>query len=188
LAQLQGYVREKIIPYITEELEVEEFRILPWPSPNYKDLFADIKFKKAQCPIRRSKWGLSLDQYIDKEDIIKYCKCFFLTPSVERTEKFIGGMRHNPTINLSEFEEKCLRRSHIFKQICHGINEKHFPDALHLWTAEENGLDVFLTTDKKFKNVMARQRVDLKCIVMFPSELINVINGGAALGNPRADA
>jgi hypothetical protein len=167
--------RKKLLPYITEELESEEFRALKFPSPNYDDLFKEIQFKKAQCPIVRSKWGLSAKQYTDKNDIIAYCKCFFLTPSKERTEKFIAGMKENPRFSLSEFEERCLRNSDVFRKICRGISENHYPDALHLWTAEKNGLDVFLTMDKKFINVMARQKIGLHCRVMLPSDVLRAL-------------
>ena len=167
--------RKKLLPYITEELESEEFRALKFPSPNHDDLFEGIQFKKAQCPIVRSKWGLSAKQYTDKNDVIAYCKCFFLTPSKERTEKFIAGMKENPRFSLSEFEERCLRNSDVFRNICRGISENHYPDALHLWTAEENGLDVFLTMDKKFKNVMARQKIGLHCRVMLPSDVLRAL-------------
>jgi predicted nucleic acid-binding protein len=80
-------------------------------------------------------------------------------------------MKSNP-LGLSTFEEKCLRRAHVFKAICQGIDRAHYPDALHLWTAEENNLDVFLTTDRRFRNVIDRQNIELHCHIMFPNELI----------------
>ena len=163
----------KITPYTTEELEGERFRALKFPPPNYDDLFKGIEFRMAKCPMVRSKWGISMEQYIAKEDVKNYCKLFFLTSSPERTQKFITGMRNNSRKSLSDFEEKCLKRAHIFKKICFGINETHYPDALHLWTAEENRLDVFLSNDKKFRNVIDRQRVDLNCKMLFPSELVS---------------
>lgn len=91
-------------------------------------------------------------------------------------EKYISDMRKNPVRSLSVFEEKCLRNLTIFREICHGIDEKHYPDVLHFWTAEENGMDVFLTMDRKFRNVMARQKVKLNCRIMFPSELIKTVS------------
>jgi len=96
---------------------------------------------------------------MSKDDVIAYCKSCFLTPSPERTERFIEGMKHNPRHSLSPFEERCLRNASVFQRLCRGIDETHYPDALHdethypdalhLWTAEENGLGAFLTLDKK---------------------------------------
>lgn len=176
LGKIAELCRRKIItPYITEELEAEKFRALKFPPRVYDDLFEGIEFEKAQCPVVRSKWGLSGEQYADKNDVVAYCKCFLLTPSKERTEKFIAGMKENPRFSLSAFEEKCLRNSDVFRKICHGISENHYPDALHLWTAEENGLDIFLTIDRKFKNIMERQKIDLHCQVMLPSNVLGVL-------------
>ena len=173
LAGVADLCREgKIIPYSTIELEAEYLRAAKLPCQKYEDLLGDIKFEMAQCPFIRSKWGLSMEQHLDREQVIKFCKCFFLSPSMERIERFIAGMRENPANTLSPFEEKCLRRVNIFKKICHGMDEKHYPDALHLWTAEENGLNAFLTTDKKFRNIMDRQNVQLKCATLFPSDLV----------------
>lgn len=173
-ATIAALCRNKIIaPYITDELKAEELRSLKFPPRKYENLFTGIHFEAAQCPLKRSKWGISMSQKMDKKDVINYCKCFFLAPSAQRIEKFISGMKENPAKNLSEFEERCLRRVNVFRAMCHGINETHYPDALHLWTAEENGMEAFLTTDKKFRNVMDRQKVDLKCVITFPSELIN---------------
>jgi hypothetical protein len=41
-----------------------------------------------------------------------------------------------------------------FKEICRDLSEKHYPDAFHLWTADMNELDYFLSADKKFVSVM----------------------------------
>jgi hypothetical protein len=157
----------------SEELKAEN-RVPKFPSSEY-NVFTDVKFEKALAPLARSKWGLSKEQYLDKEDIIKYCLSFFLSPSSERIEQFISGMRTNSRFSLSAFEEKCLRRTYVFKAICHGIDRMHYPDALHLWTAEENGLDVFLTMDRKFRNVLDRQNINLNCCLMFPSELVVLV-------------
>lgn len=116
----------------------------------------------------RSKWGLNIQQALDKQAIIDYCKCFFLSPDFTRIERFIEGMRRNQRYDLTESEEKCLRRTHVLRS---GI--AHYPDALHLWTAEENGLDVFLTHDRRFKNVIESKR-NLKrhCRVMLSTQLV----------------
>ena len=164
----------RIQAFTTQELHAEGFRVEKYPSPRYRNIFEACAFNVLPAPLERSKWGLDDDQLCSKEEVIAYCECFFLTASPERTERFIAGMRKNPRFTLSGFEEKCLRRSHVFKAISKGIDRTHYPDALHLWTAEENGLEVFLTHDRKFLNVIARQEVDLRCRVMLPSELLAV--------------
>jgi hypothetical protein len=128
------------------------------------------------APVERSNWGFGVEQLCGKAEVIAYCEYFFLSASPEHIERFITGIRKNPRFNLSSFEEQCLSRAHVFKAICKGMARTHQPDALHLWTAEKTGMDVFLTHDKAFRNVVDRQQVTLHCRVMFPSELLAAIS------------
>ena len=173
LSKIAELVRQgQIQAFTTDELYIEDFRGQRFPSLRYTDIFEGCIFNTLPDPLERSKWGLDLDQTCSKEHVIAYCESFFLTPSPERAERFIAGMRENPTFSLSPFEEKCLRRLHVFRAICRGIDRTHYPDALHLWTAEENSVDVFLTHDNTFQNVIAHQKIELKCKVMLPSEFL----------------
>lgn len=173
LAAIADLCRQgKIIAYTTEELVAERSRALKFPPQIYDDIFCGLDFTLAPSPLDRSKWGLSLEQYNSKDQLISYCKSFLLSQGELRMEKFIAGMRENPRFSLTNFEEKCLRNRTIFKALCKGIHETHYPDALHLWTAEENKLDVFLTTDRKFQNVTRRQNLNLSCNVLLPSEAL----------------
>jgi hypothetical protein len=175
LPQITRFIHEgRIIAYSSPELDLEAFRVEELGGPVPEDIFEGCKFHSVKAPLDRAKWGLSTQQVINKQAIIDYCKCFFLSSDSTRVERFIEGMRRNPRYHLTEFEEKCLRRAHVLMDICSGIEETHFPDALHLWTAEENGLDVFLTHDKRFKNVIERKRnLKFHCRVMLPTQLVD---------------
>lgn len=166
-----------VSPFTTHELKAEAYSVVEFPPVRRDDVFAGVEFAYLKSPLDRSKWGLSSAQYLDRESVIKYCEYFFLSPSKDRLETFIDGMRHNPTYSLTKFEERCLRHVSTFRNICRNIDRAHYPDALHLWTAEENGIDVFLSVDKKFRNVMERQNVHLHCKILFPSELLSMTNG-----------
>lgn len=161
--------------FTTNELYAEAFRAARYPSPVYIDIFEGCSIARIPAPFERSKFGLGGDQFLSKDDVINYCKSFFLTPTQKRVEQFIDGLKRNPRFNLSPFEERCLRNAFAFKGLCRGIDETHYPDALHLWTAEENGLDAFLTLDRKFKNVMERQHINFKCRILYPSELLAIV-------------
>ena len=51
--------------------------------------------------------------------------------------------------------------------------EQHWPDALHLWTAETHGAGYFLTMDKKFINALTKTaRIDLPTKPVRPSKLL----------------
>lgn len=173
LPQIADLIRKGLVKgCVTDELELEALAAEKFPSPVLEDIFDGCVLEKIPAPIDRSKWGMDFDQALSKEQVIRYCESFFLTPSDERIEAFILGMRKNPRLSLSEFEEKCLRNVQVFRAICRGIDRKHYPDALHLWTAEENGVDIFLLNDKRFINVISRQKVKLHCKLMFLTEFI----------------
>lgn len=178
-------------PYYTEESEVEEIRDRYWPRPyGHVDLFENVKFELAVPPFRRSKWGLDgeeqfgpfpvVDSHGRKEKlpkrernkyVIEFCQ-ILLGLSAERVESFIAGMRKNPVYHLSAFEEKSLRNIQTFRTICRHVDSVHFPDAFHLWTAEENELDVFLTFDTTFRNATKRNVDGLRCEIYTPQEFV----------------
>ena len=52
--------------------------------------------------------------------------------------------------------------------------EKHWPDALHLWTAETHGAEYFLTLDQKFINALTMTaRINLPTKPARPSQLLD---------------
>lgn len=60
-----------------------------------------------------------------------------------------------------------------FQKIVKHLGSSHIDDAFHLWTAETNNLNVFLTLDFRFKNVCRNQtkQIASPVCVMSPSEL-----------------
>lgn len=180
LPEIAELIRQgRVEAFTTDELYAEGFRAEKYPQPQHTDIFAGCGLAFLPAPLDRSKWGLDGDQFASKADVIGYCESFFLTASPKRIERFIRGMRENPRYSLTPFEEGCLQRVQVFKAICRGIERTHYPDALHLWTAEENGMDVFLTHDRKYLNVISRQAVDLRCKVMLPSMFLASLERGS---------
>lgn len=176
LSDIAQFIRDgRLQAFTTNELYAEAFRVQEFPPRAYIDIFEGCSIAHLHAPFRRSKLGVTEDQFMKKEDIIAYCKSVFLTPTQERIEKFIEGMQRNPCHNISPFEVQCLRNAPNFKSLCRGIHENHYPDALHLWTAEEHALDAFLTLDRKFRNVVDRQNVNLRCRIMYPTELLSMV-------------
>lgn len=161
-----------IAAFTTSELDAEMFRALKIPGQALIDIFDGCVFENLAAPLERSKWGLDIDKWLSKGDVVNYCKFFFLSPDMTRIDEFIDKMNRNPRHALSLFEIKCLKNTDSFKAICRGINEKHYPDALHLWTAEEHGMDVFLTHDQRFINAIGKNIGAVNCKVMLPSKFL----------------
>ena len=59
-----------------------------------------------------------------------------------------------------------------FLEILDRIGGNKHADAYHLWTAEHNRVDFFLTTDQKLINSVRGSRVDINVEVVAPSELL----------------
>ncbi|HEY3742990.1 MAG TPA: hypothetical protein VGL53_24255 [Bryobacteraceae bacterium] len=85
-----------------------------------------------------------------------------------------GGAGGN--IGLTENEQMDFFRSiqhPRFLQIRKAVGEAHIDDAFHLWSAEEESLDVFLTLDGRFKRVVFTQtkHINSSVAVLHPMEL-----------------
>ena len=85
-------------------------------------------------------------------------------------------------IGLTEFEVESLRTLEWFRTLCKAANSpEHYPDVFHLWTAERNGLDGFLTLDKKLQNLVERvrnekrERIEIHPVVLRPLDLLRLL-------------
>lgn len=85
----------------------------------------------------------------------------------------VGGTRSAGTTEDEQMEFFRSVQVPRFLEISKAIGEAHIDDAFHLWTAEEASLDVFLTMDKRFWNVVTSQKrsVNSSVSVMTPKEL-----------------
>lgn len=60
---------------------------------------------------------------------------------------------------LTEFEEDSFRQIDWLRFICNRFGSpENYPDAFHLWTAERNKIDVFLTLERKLPNIVDQIR------------------------------
>lgn len=71
----------------------------------------------------------------------------------EHATQFI--LSHHNEFGLTEFEVESFRQLDWFKFICSRFgSSENYPDAFHLWTAERNEIDVFLTLEKSLPNIV----------------------------------
>ena len=64
-------------------------------------------------------------------------------------------LAHGKEIGLPEFEAESFRQLDWFKFICSRVGSpENCVDAFHLWTAERNNMDVFLTMEKTLPNIV----------------------------------
>lgn len=134
------------------------------------DILKDVKIEDIPSAVDRSKFQQTAD-FFEKENLIKFCK-FLLEVDVKEFEK----RRDWFLSRFTEFERQNLVSLSRFKDLCSALDETHYPDAFHLWTAEVNGLDFFLTADRKFINVMnTTSRTQLKAKPIAPADLLDYL-------------
>ena len=110
----------------------------------------------------------AINQTTSRQDVIDFCR--FLreaTPEFfEKTPKLWNRIPETMQANLRD-----LGRFHeLMDALPH---QKHWPDALHLWTAETHGAGYFLTMDNKFINALTMTaRINLPTKPARPSQLL----------------
>ena len=162
----------KVELYTYNELTNEAWkRPGSFPSNVLGNLLAGVTFKHVDAAVERSFFfQMETSEYISKEQMVKFCK-WLLESKVETLADRLKGQERYPTFLLNN-----LRGVKRFREICKGLAEKQYPDAFHLWTAEVNDIEYFLTTDKKFIRAMTEtKRINLPCRPLSPSDLLDML-------------
>ncbi|MHB1100357.1 MAG: hypothetical protein ACYCZR_12460 [Burkholderiales bacterium] len=139
-----------------------------FPGNHLGYIFSGVDFNHVDAAIERSYFFQSeLSEYLKKNDVIDFCK-WLLTPNIEALADKLA-----PTKRYPESLLKNLRSVQRFRELCTGLSEKQYPDAFHLWSAEVSGMDLFLTTDRKFIRAMTEtKKLILPCMPLSPSKLL----------------
>jgi hypothetical protein len=146
------------------------------------------------APIERSKFRQTVDfaEYCakggkkDRKQNINVGDCnqipFFnwLLHLNDKDVQFI--LQHANEISLTEFEIESFRQLDRFRFICGSLRSpENYPDAFHLWAAERNDMDVFLTMERKLPNIWAQlaksrnAEGQLRVSVLRPADLLQLL-------------
>jgi hypothetical protein len=88
-------------------------------------------------------------------------------------------LKNSELLHLSEFEIESFESLSWFKALCRKFGgEENYPDAFHLWTAERNNLDYFLTLENKMTNMLChmgkgKKAIDMNVRAIKPIEFLN---------------
>lgn len=140
-----------------------------FPASPIGNVFNGVEIEHVDAAVERSYFfQSSLDEHIDNQSMIKFCKWLLdINPDI-LIEKIVQVRE------LPDFLVANLRNVKRFRELCKGLSEKQYPDAFHLWTAEVNRADYFLTIDKKFIRVMTEtNKAELLCPPLSPSQLLD---------------
>jgi hypothetical protein len=80
---------------------------------------------------------------------------------------------HASVIGLNQFEIDSLRDLEWFQLVCkRSRSPENYPDVFHLWTAERNRLDTFLTLEKKLPNLVDQVRNEKRCGISVSTQVL----------------
>lgn len=161
---------QKIALYTYSEINFEGWKRSGSVFANrFGNVFSGVHFSHVDSAIERSYFFQSeLSEYLKKDQVIDFCK-WLLTPNIESIAAKLA-----PTKRYPEFLLQNLQKVQRFRELCEGLSEKQYPDAFHLWSAEVNKMDLFLTTDRKFIRALTEtKKMDLPCTPLSPSQLLD---------------
>jgi hypothetical protein len=155
--------------YESRECRYESGQAVPGGAGTTGDIFAKCRIIFAADAVDRSFSGPKTPSQLSSRcNVIEFCELLrntnpaMLMKVPEFWDKFPKIMKRN----LEDIDR--------FHKILDALPTKtHWPDALHLWTAETHGAEFFLTLDRKFINALTKTaRIDLPTNPVLPSQLL----------------
>lgn len=134
------------------------------------DLLSKVPIKRVPTAVDRSYFASqSLAQVASRQKVINFCK-FLRSIDVSRLERIPEIWQKLP--REMQFNLLNLER---FKKLTSALpTERHWPDVLHLWTAETHKADYFLTLDRKFERALTMTaKINLVTSVCSPSKFLD---------------
>ena len=168
IGQLARDGRIRLFSYT--ELEFENLHGSRSPLHLAYDSLAGVTVEYVPAALERYKFQkIPMEEFCDKKTRIDFYG-WLLT--LDHNEVF---RRPRFRSTFSDCELRNLESLGRFREICKGLEREHYPDAFHLWTAEVNQLDFFLTADKTFTRAITETtRVVKSTQSIFPCDLLKV--------------
>lgn len=169
---------DEIALYTYKELQYESW--FRGGRPRVGNIFSGCSVSFVEPAIERSCFvAQDLLKHAKAEEKMSFCQK--LLDWADTRQTIFEQSRHTFPI-LTQQSLNDLKR---YKEICAGLSHEQRQDAFHLWTAEVNGMDYFLTVDKKFMNAMTKSKpkqFQLKSQPVLPSGLVSAL--GITKQNP----
>jgi predicted nucleic acid-binding protein len=140
-----------------------------FPSIGFGNVFEGVSLTHVEAAVERSYFfSMGLGEYIQKRSVVEFCEWLLsIDPDI-----FIEKVAR--LYELPVFLLKNLRNISRYRELCEGLSTKQYPDAFHLWTAEVNGAEYFLTIDGKFIRAMTvTKKLKLPCRPLSPAQLLD---------------
>ena len=191
-------IREgRISVYISNEIQFESYRRRCTIKPF--NALKDCNISKCPTPIERSKLRKAIfSEHVSKGGKKDRAKGVNLgsanqIPFMEwlrnLDETNLRCIReHREILGLTNFEVESLRNIEWYKFICSRFrSSENFPDAFHLWTAERNHMDVFLTLEKRLANLVKQIKGEKNNRITITTEVLRPIEFLCWMGVKKLD-
>jgi hypothetical protein len=159
--------------YVYTEIELEALKGTGFPSRRIADSLYGVKIDRVRAAIERSRFQqMPIDEFLEENTRIDFFRWL-----LSLDEKAL--MRSPKSMDqFSAWERRNLESLGRFREICKHLAPKHFNDAFHLWTAEVNTLDYFLTVDGRFFRALTESsRIDFTTRLIHPSDFVTKLTG-----------
>lgn len=164
------------------------------------DALADCLIRDCDAPLERSRFFQS-DQFSDyvskggKKDRksgkdtsmsqIRFVE-WLLGRNVEHVQALISS---KGILKMSSFEVDSLYNLPWFRTMCQvAQSQENYPDMLHVWTAQRNRMDVFLTLEKRLPNIAAGFPAKTACRASFEMRVLRPLEMLSRLGISQPDS
>jgi hypothetical protein len=136
------------------------------------------RFRRGRSYIKRRKKRQKARDEVDSGEQNSFLELFFhLDPKMVQALIANAG-----NIRLTQFEIESLKNIRWFQFLCERSGSpKNYPDVFHLWAAERNGLNIFLTLDNRLLELVSRVKgekrktINTTTQVLRPMELLNIL-------------
>jgi len=151
-------------------------------------------FQQCPAPVERSKFRATIDmsQWFAKggksdrgkgippseSSQIAFFQWLFALSLPERATL----IDHSRLLGLDDFEIRSLQDLTWFQALARAlVSSENLPDCFHIWTARRNGLEVFLTLEKKLPRTIVQikkrnvRAIDIGVAVLRPTELLQLL-------------
>lgn len=135
------------------------------------DLRTQITTAHLEPAVERSFFQQSrFPEFLSEEKILQFYEMLLNLSyeNLESTPQFLERLDDFTKTNLMDLER--------FKLLARAVGVAHIRDAFHLWTAETNQLEYFLTMDQRFINILTKtSKLPLKTIPISPRDLVGAL-------------
>lgn len=91
-------------------------------------------------------------------------------------------------LELTDFEVESLRHLFQLRELCEmGQSSENYPDMFHVWTAQRNEMDVFLTLERKLPEIIEKAPKELKKKARLTTRVMRPISFLELLGISQLD-